>query len=216
MGRGTFALFVTGGLWLALWSGRVRHWGLLPVLVGCVLLARLHPPDVLVSGDGRHVAIVGEGGELLVLRESRSDYATDNLRELAGLAGTPVALDQWPGAQCNPDFCVMTLDRYGRQTVLLLGRGRDRVDERALAAACERADVVISDRWLPRSCHPRQLKADRDKLSRSGGLALDLRSGRVTTVAETQGAQGWWRPYVPMRRPKLKQTIPSPTNTRST
>ena len=216
MERGTFALFVTGGLWLALWSGRMRLWGLLPVVVGCILLARLHTPDVLVSGDGRHVAIVGEGGELLVLRESRSDYAADNLRELSGLAGIPVALDRWPGAQCNPDFCVMTLDRYGRQTVLLLGRGRDRVDERALAAACERADVVISDRWLPRSCHPRQLKADRDKLSRSGGLALDLRSGRVTTVAETQGAQGWWRPYVPMRRPKLKQTIPSPTNTRST
>ena len=216
MERGTFALFVTGGLWLALWSGRMRLWGLLPVVVGCILLARLHTPDVLVSGDGRHVAIVGEGGELLVLRESRSDYAADNLRELSGLAGIPVALDRWPGAQCNPDFCVMTLDRYGRQTVLLLGRGRDRVDERALAAACERADVVISDRWLPRSCHPRQLKADRDKLSRSGGLALDLSSGRVTTVAETQGAQGWWRPYVPMRRPKLKQTIPSPTNTRST
>ncbi len=215
MGRGTFALFVTGGLWLALWSGRTRLWGLLPVVVGCALLARLHTPDVLVSGDGRHVAIVGEGGELLVLRESRSEYAADNLRELSGLAGTPVALDQWPGAHCNPDFCVMTLDRYGRHTVLLLGRGRDRVDERALAAACERADVVISDRWLPRSCHPRQLKADRGMLSRSGGLALDLRSGRVTTVAQTQGTHGWWRPYVPMRRPKLRQAIPSPTNTRS-
>ena len=206
MGRGTFALFVAGGLWLALWSGRIRLWGILPVLVGCVLLSRLHSPDVLVSGDGRHVGIVGEGGELLVLRESRSDYAADNLRELAGLTGIPLPLDNWPGAQCNPDFCVMTLDRYGRQTVLLLGRGRDRVDERALAAACERADVVISDRWLPHSCHPRQLKADRSLLSLSGGLALDLRSGRVRTVAQTQGTQGWWRPYVPVRRAKPAQS----------
>ena len=200
MGRGTFALFVAGSLWLALWSGRIRLWGLVAVVLGCVLLVRLHSPDVLVSGDGRHVAIVGARGELLVLRESRSDYAADNLRELAGLTGTPLPLDNWPGAQCNPDFCVMTLDRYGRRTVLLLGRGRDRIDERALAAACERADVVISDRWLPHSCHPRQLKADRNILSRSGGLALDLRSGQVRTVAETQGTQGWWRPYVPVRR----------------
>ena len=98
----------------------------------------------------------------------------------------------------------MTLDRYGRRTVLLLGRGRDRVDERALAAACERADLVISDRWLPRSCHPRQLKADRNLLAKSGGLALDLRSGRVTSVAETQGTHGWWRPDQgpPRRGPK--------------
>ena len=194
MTRGTFALFVAGGLWLALWSRRMRLWGLVPVVLGCILLARLHTPDVLVSGDGRHVAIVGADGELLVLRESKSDFAADNLRELAGLSGTPLPLDKWPGAQCNRDFCTMTLERYGRRTVLLLGRGRDRVDERALAAACERADVVISDRWLPRSCHPRRLKADRNLLAKSGGLALDLRSGRVTSVAETQGTHGWWRP----------------------
>ena len=209
MGRGAFSLFVAGGLWLALWSGRVRLWGLVPVLVGCLLLARLHTPDVLVSGDGRHVGIVGEGGELLVLRESKSDFASDNLRELAGLASTPVPLDKWPGAQCNRDFCVMTLDRYGQKTVLLLGRGRDRVDERALAAACERADVVISERWLPRSCRPRQIKADRNLLAKSGGLALDLRSGRVTSVAETQGTHGWWRPYVPVRRPKFEAGTPA-------
>lgn len=204
MGRGAFALFVAGGLWLALWSGRVRLWGFAPVVLGCILLTRLHTPDVLASGDGRHIGIVGERGELLVLRESKSAFAADNLRELAGLAGTPVPLDKWPGAQCNRDFCVTTLDRYGRQTVLLLGRGRDRIDERALAAACERADIVISDRWLPRSCRPRQLKADRNLLGKSGGLALDLRSGRVTSVAETQGTHGWWRPYVPVRRPRFE------------
>ena len=215
MGRGAFALFVTGGLWLALWQGRVRLAGLVPVLLGCVMLARLHTPDVLVSGDGRHVAIVGEGGELLVLRESKSDFAADNLRELAGLASTPVPLARWPGAQCSADFCVISLERYGRRTVLLLGRSRERIDERALAAACERADVVVSERWLPRSCRPRQLKADRALLSRSGGLGLDLRSGRVTAVAATQGTHGWWRPYVPERRRKPGQSSvanPSPLN----
>jgi competence protein ComEC len=205
MGRGAFALFVAGGLWLALWQGRVRLAGLVPVLIGCALLARLHAPDVLVSGDGRHVAIVGEGGELLVLRESRSDFAADNLRELAGLASTPIPLENWPGASCSSEFCVITLDRYGKRTVLLLGRNRERIDERALAAACERADVVISERWLPRSCRPRQLKADRRLLSRSGGLRLDLRSGQVAAVAETQGTHGWWRPGPePFRRRPAK------------
>jgi competence protein ComEC len=213
MGRGAFGLFVAGLIWLALWSGKLRLWGLVPVMLGLATLARLHPPDVLISGDGRHVAIVGEGGQLLVLRESRSDYAADNLREQAGLTGTPVVLDQWPGARCNPDFCVMTLDRYGHRTVLLLGRGQDRIDERAMAAACDLADIVVTARWLPRSCRPRWLKADRDTLGRSGGLALDLRSGRVTAVAETQGDQGWWRPYIPVRRSRPPQTDPFPAPT---
>ena len=147
-----------------------------------------------------------------VLRESRSDYALDNLRELAGLSGTPVALAEWPGAQCSVDFCVVKLERYGRRTVLLLGRSRERIDERALAAACGRADVVISERWLPRSCRPRQLKADRALLARSGGLALDLQSGRVMAVATTQGTHGWWRPYVrPKRRWPPKTPISAVT-----
>ncbi|MET0179756.1 MAG: ComEC/Rec2 family competence protein, partial [Novosphingobium sp.] len=90
MGAGAFALFVAGGLWLALWSGTVRLWGLVPVAVGTVLLAGLRPPDVLISGDGRHLGITGEAGGLLVLRESRSTFVSDNLREIAGMDGVLV------------------------------------------------------------------------------------------------------------------------------
>ena len=196
MGGAAFALFVAGGLWLALWSGRVRLWGFMPVAFGCLLLLRLHSPDVLISGDGRHVAIVGEAGELFVLRDTKSGFVGDNLRELAGIEATPTLLTSWPGAACSAEFCTVTLERYGKRTVLLLGRNRERVDERALAAACELSDVVVSDRRLPFSCRPRRLKADRALLARTGGLALDLRSGGIATVAESQGRHGWWRPRV--------------------
>jgi competence protein ComEC len=193
MGAQTFALFAAGGLWLALWSGRVRLLGLVPVAMASLSLAFLRPPDVLVSGDGRHVGITGTGPELLVLRGGRSDFARENLSELAGMDGSVRLLADWPGARCSRDFCAVTLRRGGRDWRLLVGRSRDRVEERALAAACDRADVVISDRWLPRSCRPALLKADRRLLSRSGGLAIDLERGRVETVAEAQGQHGWWR-----------------------
>ena len=87
---------------------------------------------------------------------------------------------------------------------MLLARGKAYVPERELAASCDQADIVVSDRWLPRSCKPALLKADRDLLARTGGLALDLTAQRVTTVAETQGQHGWWRlpePRAPRRRP---------------
>ena len=197
MGRGAFALFVAGGLWLALWSGRVRLWGLVPVVLGFAMLMRLHTPDVLVSGDGRHVAIPASDGTLLVLRESKSEFASDKLRESAGIEGALVPFERWPGARCSADFCTVTLRREARETTLLIGRNRERIDERELAAACERADIVISERWLPRSCRPRQLKADRRLLEKTGGLAIDLADGRVRTVAETQGQHGWWRPPPP-------------------
>jgi competence protein ComEC len=193
MGLGTIALFVAGGLWLALWRGRARLFGFGPAALGVLLLIATPTPDVLVSGDGRHVGIAGEGERLLMLRDSSSDYARDNLLELAALEGEPVPLDRWPGARCSRDFCVLTIERGGRSWSLLMARSRDMVEERALAAACDRADIVVADRFLPRSCQPRWLKADRRLLERTGGLALYLDEPSMSSVAESQGEHGWWR-----------------------
>ena len=204
MGRGAFALFVAGGLWLALWQGRVRLWGLLPATMGGLLLATLAPPDILVSGDGRHVGLTGEGkGELLVLREGREGYARDTLLELAGMSGTTRVLDQWPGARCNPDLCMVEVWRGGQFWRLLLTRTKDRLPEQELAAACARVDVVVSNRWLPRSCQPKWLKVDRRYLERSGGLAIDLADREVVSVADSQGQHEWWTGPKPRRfRPR--------------
>jgi competence protein ComEC len=163
------------------------------------MLSTLRAPDVLVSGDGRHVGITGVGEELLVLRESRSAYARENLTEIAGMAGEARQLADWPGARCNANFCAVRLRRGGRDWQLLISRGTELVPVRALAAACERADVAIADRRLPAACKPRWLKADRALLGQTGGLTLDLERGRVRTVAQDQGKHGWWRP--PPHRP---------------
>ena len=139
--------------------------------------------------------MIGTDGErrLLALRDSRSSYTRDNLMELAGASAAPVPLADWPGARCSSAFCTLVIARGGRDWVILLGRGRMQVEERALAAACAEVDIVIAERFLPRSCRPRWLKADRRMLERSGGLAIDLAGERVTSVAESQGQHGWWK-----------------------
>ncbi|WP_233996709.1 ComEC/Rec2 family competence protein [Porphyrobacter sp. CACIAM 03H1] len=193
----TVALFAAGGLWLALWRGRVRLAGLLPVAAASAMAAATPIPDVLVAGDGRQVGLTVEDDEgnprLLALRDSRSSYTRDNLMELAGVAAEPVPLAEWPGARCSSAFCTMSLERGGRESVLLLGRGREQIEERALAAACADADIVVAERFLPRSCRPRWLKADRRYLEHTGGLAIDLARERIATVAASQGEHGWWQ-----------------------
>ena len=197
IGGAAIALFAVGGLWLALWSGRARLLGLVPAAAATVLTILTPIPDVLIAGDGRQVGITmtGTDGErrLLSLRDSRSDYARDNLIELAGVKGEPVPLAAWPGARCSSAFCTLVITRGGRDWTMLMARTRDRVEVRALASACARADIVIADRFLPRSCRPRWLKADRRFLERSGGLSIDLDRQTIITVAEREGRHGWWR-----------------------
>ena len=193
----TIALFVGGGLWLALWSGRARLLGFVPAAIATVLLLLTPIPDVLIGREGRHVGITvtAEDGSrrLLSLRDSRSSYSRDNLLELSSVTTEPIPLVEWEGARCSPEFCTIALERGGRQWSLLLARNREMIEERALAAACERADIVVADRFLPRSCSPRWLKADRRFLQQSGGLALDLENERITQVSASQGEHGWWR-----------------------
>ena len=114
MGWGTFALFVAGGLWLALWRGRARLWGLGPAALATVLLVLTPTPDVLVSGDGRQVGVVTGDGRLLSLRDTRSEFTRDNLMELAGVEADPVPLAEWPDAECSAGSrSLPALDRSG-------------------------------------------------------------------------------------------------------
>lgn len=201
-------LFVVGGLWLGLWTGRARLAGFVPVAVASVLVLATPIPDLLVTGDGRQVGITMAGPDggtrLMALRDSRSSYTRDNLMELAGVAADPVPLVGWPDARCSSAFCTVVIERGGRDWVLLLGRGREQVEERALAAACAEADIVVSERFLPRSCRPRWLKADRRFLAKSGGLSIDLADESITSVAQSQGSHGWWRPEEDrMSRPSI-------------
>lgn len=193
----TIVLFVFGGLWLALWSGRSRLLGLVPAALATVLLLSTPIPDVLIGRDGRHVGITIENADgsrsLLSLRDSRSSYSRDNLLELSSVTSEPIPLANWGGARCSPEFCTIVIERGGRDWNLLLARNREMIEERALAAACERADIVVADRFLPRSCKPRWLKADRRLLVETGGLALNLEAGQITSVSSSQGDHGWWR-----------------------
>ncbi len=206
-------LFVAGWLWLVLWqdTGRVRLLGLPLIAISAFSLVTLRAPDVLVSKDGRYVGVIPqEGTPMLMLRGEAGSYAYDTLMESAGQGdGDSLGkqgLASYPGAHCNHDFCLVTLSREGRDWELLISRGRDPVPMRALAAACDRADIVISERFLPQSCQPRWLKLDRAALGQSGGVAINLTAKQMRSVADGQVGHGWWRPEE--RRPFRAVTTP--------
>lgn len=193
IGLGAILLYVAGMLWLALWRGRARLWGLAPALLAIAAMLAAPTPDVLVARDGRQIAVTSPDGTLIVLRDG-AGFALDTLREAAAMAGPATAIAAAPGARCSTAFCTLTIERGGRAWRLLVARSKHYVDAGQLIAACAAADIVIAARSLPRSCTPRLLKADRRFLAHHGGLALYLEGEpRLVTVAQGQGEHGWWR-----------------------
>lgn len=195
IGLGAIGLYVAGMLWLALWRGRVRLWGLAAAGAAVPWMLAAEAPDVLVARDGRQIAIAEPDGRLLVLREAADgNYALDSLREAAAVDSPAIAIERAPGTRCSDDFCALAIAREGRSWSLLVARSKHYVDALQLIRACEAVDVVIAARSLPRSCAPRWLKADRRFLAEHGGLALHFDAEpKLVTVAESQGEHGWWR-----------------------
>jgi competence protein ComEC len=188
---GAFGLIVGGGLWLMLWHGRVRLAGLVPAVLGAVWASMTPPPDLLITGDGMHMAVRGADGSLSTLRPRAGDYVRSVLGERSGMIGELDDLDNLPEAACSTDICRVSMARGGRNWRILATRSRYLVSYREFKAECAAADIVVSDRRLPDWCTPRWFKADRAMLASTGGIAVTLAAGRVETVAEGEGAHPW-------------------------
>lgn len=189
---GAFLLVVCGLLWMGLWRRKWRWWGGVPLAVGAALAFTAASPDLLVTGDGKHLAIRMPSGELALLRPRAGDYVRDILAELSGAEADFVELESAPGGACSDALCVYDLASGGRPWRILATRSRDLVRWDEMIAACAGADIVVSDRKLPEACRPRWLKADRTMLRETGGLAFALGGEpTVTSVRDQIGRHPW-------------------------
>ncbi|WP_066796011.1 ComEC/Rec2 family competence protein [Sphingomonas soli] len=182
MPDGAFALMLAGGLWIALWRTRLRWGGGLPLAAGAVWALLTPPPDLLVTGDGRHLAIRTADGGMALLRDRAGDYTRSMLGENSGADDELAALSEAPDARCSPDLCVIE-HRSGRRVWRVTAtRSGYLVPWREMMQLCASSDIVVSERRLPAGCSPRWLRLDRAGLARTGGVAIHFASGRVATV----------------------------------
>jgi competence protein ComEC len=187
-----FALMAAGGLWLCLWRTRWRRWGLVPVAAGALWALFTPAPDLIVTGDGRHLALRAADGRFAILRARAGDYVRDTLAEAGGTEDELIDLESLPEAACSDALCAATIERDGRRWRLLATRSRDLVARPDMLRACAEADIIIADRDLPRGCTPRWLRADRGFLAQTGGLAIMLGDPpSVATVADSVGHHPW-------------------------
>ena len=189
---GAFGLIIGGGIWLVLWRTSWRAWGLAPLGAGALWALSTPTPDLIVTGDGRHLALRTQTGELAILRGRAGDYVRTMLSETSGSDAELLEIRDLAGAACSEDLCAADVHKDGRVWRLLATRTPHMVEIGAMNRACAGADIVVSDRRLPRSCVPRWLKLDRAFLASSGGVAITLgERPRVANVADQLGKHPW-------------------------
>lgn len=186
-----FGSIIAGTLIGGLVRSRFRLFGLLPFGVGLIAMISAPRPDLLVTGDGKHLALVEADGKVALLRSGAGDYVRDMILENAGTNAEPIPIEEWPGVECSTDNCIFDIKRGVRSWRVLATRTRYQVPSMEMAAACKRVDIVVSDRWLPWSCKPRWVKADRNMLEQSGGLAFYLSQSRLDMVNANNAHQPW-------------------------
>ncbi|WP_313534958.1 ComEC/Rec2 family competence protein [Sphingomonas sp.] len=194
MPAGAFASMVLGGLWLGLWRTPVRIAGLVPLCIGGLWALATPAPDLLVTGDGRHVALRMADGSLALLRDRAGDFTRQVLGENGGVeADALTVLADRSDARCSLDLCVAEVVQGGRRWRIAATRSVYPVAWRELVAVCASSDIVVSERRLPRACEPRWLRLDRGVLDSTGGVAVTLKGATVRTV-RTTAHQPWLDP----------------------
>ncbi|BAM89500.1 ComEC/Rec2 family protein [Bradyrhizobium oligotrophicum S58] len=160
------------------WSGAV-------VLVAATMWAVATPlPDILVSGDGRAVAVRGRDGRLHVMRTGKDVFATREWLAADADARLPADSSLGDGVSCDEAGCVLAL-ADGRLVAMAL-----RAD--ALADDCARATLVVTTRAAPSSCAAAVV--DRQRVQRQGALML-VQQGKgfaVTPVRTSATDRPWW------------------------
>lgn len=186
------AIAALGGLWLCLWARRWRFWGVPVLAAGLASVALTTPPDILVDGKGRLMAVKDASGAL-VFSESR--YNSFSRKAWLARAGFP-AFEKpqlWPRTtgeaaadgklRCDGAGC---LYQTNGRTAALVRRAE------ALAEDCASADVVVTALFTRNAC-PATPLIDRASLIHGGAHAVWIteKGVEIHSVNEGRGNRPW-------------------------
>ncbi|VAW14733.1 DNA internalization-related competence protein ComEC/Rec2 [hydrothermal vent metagenome] len=186
-----------GGLWLCLWRGSWRYWGLVPIALAVVIAGLAPPPDIYVDEDGARVAVRADDGRLTLSKARGARYpAAQWLRRNADprKISAATAAPTGEGALiCDPRACAATLND-ARGTAFRFAYIRHPA---AISEECRGADIVVAKIPLNDLCIGPAIVIDRTDLKRAGAHAIRLgRNGpQVTTVLSVAGDRPWTRAY---------------------
>ena len=184
--QSTLFAVLFGGLWIMLWRAPWRWLGLAPIAVGLIVASLATPPDILVTQDGRDVAVRLGNGKLAFLRPPKDDYAAQSWLQRGGDARAPdqAVASVRDGVRCDSYGCVA---RLADGELLAAPLRFEALDE-----DCARAAIVIAAVPTRHRCTGPRLVLDRFDLAKNGATAIRLGSALdIRTVRGERGLRPW-------------------------
>lgn len=178
-------LMVMGGLWLLIWRGRWRYWGVAVVGGGLALTPFGERPDIWISNDGRLVAVRGPKGEMAVADMRGGKYSLERWMEADGDDRPRQELRRSANFQCDEQSCLVLVKGQLISHVL---------QPSALVDDCARASIlIVSFPMQDRCVRPRAL-IDFTDLQEKGAHTLKIANDgsiSIQTTAEMRGTRPW-------------------------
>ncbi len=200
------ALVGFGMAWLGLWRSRIRLAGIAVLMVGLASPLLSRPADLLVSADGRLIAVhTAQGvfvehasGASRFIRDDWTDYWADGAMLPMPKTGTAAG----GAVACDAAGCLLR-PRDGSAAALLV-RGK------VLPASCRAAAVEVAAEPARGLCpRPWPTLVDRFTVWRYGAVAVWLRPAGVEIVSDR--AFRGTRPWVVGLPPKRNAAVVPPT-----
>jgi competence protein ComEC len=156
------------------------------VLALSVLWALAVPqPDVLISADGRNVAVRGKDGRLHLMRTGKDAFLLREWLAADADGRAPADASLADGVSCDEAGCVAGLTDGSFVALALRAE--------AVGDDCARAALVVTARQAPPSCPSPVI--DQDRLRRQGTMAL--RRAGAGFAADAVRPRGFDRPWSP-------------------
>jgi competence protein ComEC len=179
-------LVAFGGLWLCLWQGRWRRWGLVGIVAGMATMLLTRPPDIVIADFARFVAARADDGGYYVLGDNGERIAKSLFAEETGSELRPWPSDGVPAdpLSCKDGGCLYAA--RGKRVVIA-------IDERGLPAGCNAVDAIVSQVPAGFACRRAIPVVDRIDTWHRGAVALWLDPGgiSVTGANDSRGDRPW-------------------------
>ncbi|MFY2825024.1 ComEC/Rec2 family competence protein [Ruegeria sp. MALMAid1280] len=171
-------MFALGALWLALWRGRAKWFGVAPVAAAFLLWGQGQRPEVLIADSGGLVGVMTENGRALSKEKGSGFIATVWLENDGDGVDQVKAAHRWP----DKAGVIRRYVLHGTELVHVTGkRAAQKFEE------CKKNQIVVSAVALNLTGDCGLF--DPERLKETGSLALS--NGSITTSREVIGYRLW-------------------------